>query len=698
MRRERRRQGQKQATDSTVLYRHVYCLMIYKQFFCMTKNNENNYDPSLCSGDSPRNSYIHKRLFISDKILRDRITKLTTEENIVISGIPKKYNKPEDYSLDIFVFTEKYCNTYQTVFERLSNNTDAANCLVFFAGASVEDRLYSKVDTIIPQPVNMTFLLKSLKAGYRQLQQNFETEILQQQLRIKDAELLELAHIGQQLMMEKDYNTLLNLILQKSRELTYADAGSLYLVEKSEDNTKHLRFMLTHNDSVSFEFQEFTLPISRESISGYVADTGMMLNLPDVYDLPKGSEFSINKSFDKKIGYRTKSMLVIPLINHQDEVIGVIQLINKKLDPRKILKTPEDFENAVAPFHAGCVDTVSALAGHAAVSIENNYLYRSIERLFEGFVNASVTAIESRDPTTHGHSSRVATLTVNLAVNVDKTRRGPLKDIRFTRDQLKEIRYASLLHDFGKVGVREPVLLKAKKLYPYQLKEIRYRIALLRKVKEIEYLKNHIQHLLQTGNKGYMYSKYELNAELQNMLSELDRIESCIEEVNEPTVLQAGQAQELNEISKLKYSNLDGVEEPLLHTNEIMALSIGRGSLTAEERLEIESHVTHTFKFLSRVPWTSDLKNIPEIAYMHHEKLNGGGYPNGVRAEDIPVQSKMMTISDIFDALTAADRPYKKAVPFEKALDILKFEVKNAHIDMDLLSLFIEAKIYKSVS
>ncbi|MFC1732376.1 HD domain-containing phosphohydrolase [candidate division KSB1 bacterium] len=642
-----------------------------------------------------RQTSITKKLLIADSLLNSRLLDKISKENIIIEQLTDLYEKGDGIILDIYLLSENYIRNNSDSLKKLKNGKTSGTSLIFSIGNSPQKGIHGLIDRFIPEPVHENFVIQSLRSGYQALQQKFEAEYLKKELAARDEQLQQLAHVGQLLMIEKDTHTLLNLILQKSREMTNADAGSIYLVEKAEDEKPHLRFMLTHNDSVSFTFQEFTMPISRESISGFVADTGTMLNLPDVYNLPADSEFSINKSFDEKIGYRTKSMLVIPLINHRDEVIGVIQLINRKTSWSKRLKVPEDFEKEVVPFTGSCVEMLRALAGHAAVSIENSLLYQSIERLFEGFVNASVTAIESRDPTTSGHSSRVAQLTVSLAKKIDAIKIGPLRQVTFTRDQMKEIRYASLLHDFGKVGVRENVLLKAKKLYPFQLEELRYRIELIRKTKEIESLKKRLEYLQHHGNKGYSYRYHELDAELKRNIDELEYVRTIIESTNEPTVLHEHQAEALREFTQIKFNNYDNIEQPLIRPEEYEALSIGRGSLDDHERIEIESHVTHTFNFLKQVPWTSDIKNIPEIAYKHHEKLNGVGYPNKIISEEIPIQSKMMTISDIFDALTASDRPYKKAVPFDRALTILQYEVEDNHIDENLLKVFVEAEIYK---
>jgi response regulator RpfG family c-di-GMP phosphodiesterase len=329
------------------------------------------------------------------------------------------------------------------------------------------------------------------------------------------------------------------------------------------------------------------------------------------------------------------------------------------------------------------------------VALENNLLYRDIEKLFEGFVRASVTAIESRDPTTFGHSERVAKLTVALAETVDRLDSGPYKDVHFTREDIREIRYASILHDFGKVGVREEVLVKAKKLYPAQLDLIRKRFLYIRKVLELESYRKKLDHVLGSGHQGFEEFFARIEGEQNQQVQTLDEFLQNILQANEPAVLPEKASERLVEIAGWSFEDPSGPTEPLLTQDELQLLSINKGSLDPYERMQIESHVIHSFRFLSQIPWTKELRRIPEIARAHHEKLDGSGYPYHMKAEDIPFQSKMMTVSDIFDALTAHDRPYKKAVPIERALTIIGDEVKSQLLDPLLFKLFVDAKIYQ---
>jgi HD-GYP domain-containing protein (c-di-GMP phosphodiesterase class II) len=379
---------------------------------------------------------------------------------------------------------------------------------------------------------------------------------------------------------------------------------------------------------------------------------------------------------------------------HRDEIIGVLQLINRKRTPDAALTSPEIVDREVVSYDQRAVEMVSALASQAAVAIENSMLYEDIEHLFEGFVTAAVTAIESRDPATSGHSGRVATLSVELAEVVDRVNEGPYRDVRFSREQLRELRYAGLLHDFGKVGVREQVLVKQKKLYEPDLELIRHRFEYLMQSTDLRFERERVRLLLEGGRSAHDASVDQLEAARRAARDELQGYLNAIIKANEPTVLPEGSFEELEQISAKTYVDFEGVVRPLLAEQERQFLTIRKGNLDDLERLEIESHVTHTYRFLEQIPWTRELRGIPEIAYGHHEKLNGRGYPRAVTGKDIPVQTRMMTIADIYDALTATDRPYKPALPKERALDIMRMEAAEGTIDEHLLRSFIGARVF----
>jgi HD-GYP domain-containing protein (c-di-GMP phosphodiesterase class II) len=535
-----------------------------------------------------------------------------------------------------------------------------------------------------------------LRGAFRHAASLVAYRAVRAQERERHRELAELTRVGVALTEERDLLSLLTLILSQARRITTSDAGSLYLVERNEEgHPEALRFKLSQNETLtSVPLSEFTIPIDNTSLAGYTAATHEPLVIPDVYLLPEDVSYRLNRTFDEKFGYRTKSMLVIPMTTHRDEVIGVLQLINRKRLMGARLTNAEAVDREVLPYDERSVELVSALAAQAAVSIENSLLYENIERLFEGFVTAAVSAIEARDPATFGHSERVATMTVSLARAVDRGGSGQYRATRFSRTQLRELRYASLLHDFGKVGVSEQVLVKEKKLYASDIEAIRVRFAFLKSTTALEYERRRAEWLLRNGREGYDALAAELESRLREHETELDRLLSSVIAANEPTILTEEAGAELDCLSRRTFRDIDGVERPLLTEEEVRFLTITRGNLDEQERREIEAHVTHTFRFLQQIPWTPELRDIPRIAYAHHEKLNGEGYPRGVRGEEIPVQTRIMTIADIYDALTATDRPYKPAVPSERALDILRMEAKQGMLDQDLLTTFIESRVY----
>jgi HD-GYP domain-containing protein (c-di-GMP phosphodiesterase class II) len=512
--------------------------------------------------------------------------------------------------------------------------------------------------------------------------------------------------ISRELNGERDIPKLLNLILLKARQICRADAGSIYTLDYASGSSRledaKLRFRFTQNSSIKPDFAEFTIPIDNKSIVGNAVIHGKPINIPDLYDLSDDASknpFGVkhNRSFDQRIGYESHSMLTLPMFDISHRVIGVIQLINRKRDWKTDLRAPQDFKDHVIPFLERDEEYAEIVAQQAGIALENAEMHNEIRRLFDGFVNASVTAIEQRDPTTSGHSHRVAKLTTGLAKAVDRSDDPHFKNVKFSEDQIQEIEYASLLHDFGKLGVRENVLVKAKKLYPWQFEALMERFELIRASIEIGFMRAQINFMNNPAAFPMDFSVDNLAELRSRKLAELDDYLSFIMKANEPTVLEQGGFERLNEIAKMTYEDLHGRKKSYLSTEELKALSVSRGSLTAEEFAEIQSHVVHTYEFLRKIPWGHRLSNVPEIAAKHHEKLDGTGYPNQALASQIPIQSRMMAIADIYDALTAADRPYKKAVSAEKALDIINMDVRGGKIDGQLMELFIASGIYKIV-
>ena len=505
-----------------------------------------------------------------------------------------------------------------------------------------------------------------------------------------------LLEVGLALNAERDPDRVLRLILHHARSITHADAGSIYLVE---DEGRSLRFAISENDSVDAPLEAFTMPVTDGSIVGASVLTGRVIRIDDLYASGEsqalGRVFKHDRSFDERFGYQTRSMLTTPMISPDGRVLAVIQLINAKAGARPALPrvrklvTRDDFVVRVRPFTDEDERLCSSLAAQAAVALESARLYAEIQSLFEGFVRASVHAIEQRDPTTSGHSQRVADLTVDLAKAADRAPDGAFGAVTFSPEELREIEYAGLLHDFGKVGVREEVLVKAKKLYPHQLELVLARFDHMRTQLQLELLKARL-HACTRGQEIDPREEEEHAARLRH----LEEMAAVVLEANEPTVLPREVSGRLHEVASVTFPGPRGEPLSLLTPTDLDALLIRRGSLTDGERIEIQSHVVHTYNFLVRIPWGATLRRVPEIAGKHHEYLDGTGYPTAAAADEIPLQARMMTVSDIFDALTASDRPYKRAVPVDRALAILEDEAGRGKVDRDVLRLFIDAKVY----
>ncbi|HEY0787095.1 MAG TPA: HD domain-containing phosphohydrolase [Thermoanaerobaculia bacterium] len=623
----------------------------------------------------------------STEALRAEIEKAGAE----LVAIPSVKEVPADDSIRIVLLDPVLASDEAAVIAAPATTLFLGMGLDGARSRAIESRIYLHVPASCPADVVRTAIRRTAEHARDRL----EKEWLAERMTRVTRELDETHKIGIALSTVRDHDVLLPMILTKARELSRSDAGSLYLLDDDPQRGRVLRWKLAQNDSIQVDFKERTLDVTKESLAGYVALTGETLVIDDAYELPADAPYTINTSFDERTGYRTRSMLVFPMSNHVGEIIGVLQLINRKREGAPAKLTAADVPSQVIPFDPQTIRSMQSLAGSAAVAVENNYLYEAIEQLFEGFVTASVTAIEQRDPTTSGHSFRVADLTVELAKIVDRLEDEPFRVIRFTVDLVRELRYASLLHDFGKVGVREKVLVKEKKLYPLQMDLIRSRFEFLIRSVEGAARERKMLYLLEKGRDGYEEFAAGVDREAAEEIRRAEEDLAFIVRSNEPTILPEGEFHYLQELAKRDYIDLHGTRRLLLEPEEVARLSIRKGNLDQSERSEIESHVTHTFEFLSKIPWTNDLQRIPEIAYAHHEKLNGRGYPRGLDEPRIPIQSRMMTVSDIYDALTASDRPYKRAISTDRALDILGMEVKDGLLDRDLVRIFIEAKVFE---
>ena len=564
---------------------------------------------------------------------------------------------------------------------------------IFIVEHPIDDEDCILVPTDMPQVFLRSAILKALS----QLNTQQQLELSHKNLQHEHEQISRLLDVGKALSAERDHDVLLARILRESRLLACCDAASIFLIDRHTGNDVNqapdLVFKSTQNDSIDFHFEEQRFCLDNRSVAGYSALTGEIVNLDDVYNLPTSSTYKFNASFDQSMNYRTCSMLVIPMRNHQGKVIGVIQFINRKRSIAVSLTSPEIALKETINFDQQIIPILQALASQAAVAIENNLLIERVNMLFDGFVKASVRAIEQRDPTTSGHSFRVAELTCALAETANKCEVGQFKNTHFNIDEMKELRFAALLHDFGKVGVREHILTKAKKLSPEAYGQFIYRIAWEKERISNYYLKQKLSLL----KKQQLHSEIEekLTIDEASKLQRLNKYMQAVADANEPSLLAEGTFEHLKQIREYMVEDIHGQSRGLIDELEFGALSIKRGSLTADERLEIESHVSHTIEFLKTIPWTPELSNIPKIAGAHHEKLNGCGYPNGLKSPEIPFGAKIMAVCDIFDALTATDRPYKAAVPLQRALTILQSEVECGHIEPELVKLFSAAKVYQ---
>jgi HD-GYP domain-containing protein (c-di-GMP phosphodiesterase class II) len=550
-------------------------------------------------------------------------------------------------------------------------------------------------------PIGISRLLLLLRSRAEAITQRMACAAIELELERARHENDMLISIGRALSQERKLKSLLPIILRRACEVTNADAGSVYVVIGPDDDVakRKLRFEVSQNDSRQVPAAGFEMPVSSASIVGSCVLAGDRINVPDLYALddpgtgnnPWG--FVHDRSFDDKYGYQTRSVLAVPMISARAEVIGVIQLINKRARGWIQLDLPADFQNGVVPFDDESVSHVTTIASQAGIALENVLLYEEVKTLFDGFVNAAVKAIESRDPTTSGHSERVAELTVGLANAVNQTDRGYYREFHFSPDDLVQIRYAALLHDFGKVGVREHVLVKAKKLYEHERALILQRFELIKRGYQVEGLESKVRYLMEATREEAAERLSSIDRDMLGRFTELDELIRFILHANEPTVLEQGSFERIAEIAAMTFRSDDG-PRPFLTQQEVGALQIRRGSLTEAERLEINDHVVHSINFLSQIPWSRALRDVPHIAGAHHEKLDGTGYPNQLRGDQIPIAARIMAITDIYDALTASDRPYKKAMPPEKALSILEGDVIRGQLDRNLFDIFCSARVW----
>jgi HD-GYP domain-containing protein (c-di-GMP phosphodiesterase class II) len=490
----------------------------------------------------------------------------------------------------------------------------------------------------------------------------------------------QLIKIGTSVSLQNDLEKLLSLILAESRDVVAADAGSVYIREKSGPGgsfTDSLRFKISQNDSVDIagKSSEFSIPINNNSVAGYVALKGETLSIEDLGKLNDSVPFKkTRKEYEDKFAYQVKSTLTVPLKNLSGEVAGVLQLMNKKNTPCRLLSS-DDVEKFVAPFTQSDEDFVHSIASQAAVSIERVQLYQEIKDIFEGYLGSSIAAIDERDRVTYGHSRRVMGYAMAFADAVNRENGGPFAGMLFSEDRKNQFRFAALLHDIGKIGVPEALLTKEFRLSTDGLAVIRARA---------EYVKLLLVSMAAAKGPLSWQSPAHVDSDVEFLVM-LNKVGS----INDEDFAR------LQKIRGKFYFDAGGGRLPFLTDLEFEYLSVRKGNLTEKERERINFHAQATRRILSRIPWTRELQEIPEIASHHHERLDGSGYPDGLKDEQLSFESKALAVIDIFEALVAQDRPYKPKMAPQKAIEILRAEVKANHLDGRIVEFFISSGTYK---
>ena len=507
-----------------------------------------------------------------------------------------------------------------------------------------------------------------------------------------------LSQIGLALSKERDMSKLLEMILLEAKRISNSDGGTLYMMT----DDKRLKFEIMMTDSLNFhmggtsgeEIPFYPVKLYDEKgepnnsmVAAYVGLSGDTVNIQDAYKA-KGFDFSGTKMFDEKTGYHSKSFLTVPLKNHEDEIIGVLQLLNaQKNKSKKIIEFSEDIQGKV-----------EALASQAAVAITNKNLIKDLENLFESFIKLIASAIDAKSPYTGGHCERVPEITMMLAEAVQKTKHGPFADFKLSDQEMYELKIAAWLHDCGKVPTPEFVVDKSTKLETIydRIHEVETRFAALKRDYEIKKLKKELtierDQSLSANEKNKKIN--DLKKDYQKTIRQIKKDLSFVKESNIGGEFMSGDKQQrINEIAQYKWKP-NGKMQNFLSEDEVYNLTIPRGTLTPEERQVINDHIVITINMLDELPYPKHLKNIPEFAGGHHEKLDGTGYPKGLTKDEMSVQARIMAIADIFEALTARDRPYKKGKTLSQAMRILGFMKDDAHIDVDLFDIFVKQKIY----
>jgi HD-GYP domain-containing protein (c-di-GMP phosphodiesterase class II) len=485
-----------------------------------------------------------------------------------------------------------------------------------------------------------------------------------------------LVEIGTALSRENDLERLLQVILSVCRDTTLADAGNIYIRERSapgESFLNDLRCKGAQNDTVTVgRVRQFKVPIDRNSIAGYVAGTGKPLNIPEMSVIDASAPYRAAKEFQVTPGYRVKSMLSLPLKNKDGDVVAVLQLMNKKKEHAAAIDSDEACADRVVPFTMTDMEFLGSVAAQAAVSIERAQLYDNIRELFEGFLRSSIAAIDERDRTTSGHSKRVMGYAMAFAEAAGTDPGSPFAELTATPERKRQLEFAALLHDIGKIGVPERILTKEGRLQQDEFALVLARL-------------DYIAFALKYAPQGVSWKSTK----------ELADDRKFLERINVAARLRDDDLQRLATLKEKFYHTADGRKTRFLNDHELESLSVRSGNLTREEREAINSHAISTYRILSKIPWTRQFEMIPVIAATHHERIDGSGYPHGLRGEEMSCESKILAVIDVYEALVSQDRPYKPKLPPEKALEILNREVAAKHLDADVVKLFIEKGIYK---
>ena len=495
--------------------------------------------------------------------------------------------------------------------------------------------------------------------------------------------------IGASLSAERDINRLLEAILTAAKTITRADGGTLYRLTEE----KTLRFEIVRTSSLKYYLGGTTgnpvpfYPIqlykdgkpNQTMVAAQAALTGNTINIADAYTA-EGFDFTGTRAFDAKTGYRSKSFLTVPMRNHEGETIGVLQLINAQ-DPRS---------GEIVAFSASDQRLAESLASQAAVALANRMLINQLESLFESFISLINGAIDEKSPYTGGHCQRVPVLTMLLAEAVNETTEGPLAQFRMTDKDRYELKIAGLLHDCGKVTTPVHVVDKATKLETIfdRVQLIDTRFEVLKRDLEIESLKRRAS-----------MSRMEMaddEARLRDELRRLDEDRKFLHACNFGSErMRDEDIEHVKRIARYRWRDVSGHEADFLTADEVRNLTIRAGTLTEDERKIINHHIVATIKMLESLPWPRHLTNVPEYAGGHHERMDGKGYPRGLTREQMSVQARCMGIADIFEALTAKDRPYKKGKTLSESLQILGRMKENHHVDPDLFDVFVRRKVYR---